>query len=381
MTGEMEHPGKNWNRLETWGNKVLGRFLPTKALRWCWGVLQALLSLLLAMFTLQATLGVACINVVMVHYLTAERIISCGNAAVNPGNEGKLIKVQGTLAHSAPVYDPVLNVRIDAPCARRDFKLNSVETSALKTPPPILDALLTAPRFLSSEATTIGAYRILNPAHELLDWDEREVPAAPGDISLGTPAGGFSLTWKNTYSADSRLQLCNEDGVLLGTVTYHVPQPKEPHLYLIGRQLDGALDLNQPETHCYDKADFWAECNRDSHFGFEPFHISLLLIGLLFQLGLLCMLLGTLRAAWWNLTRMADFLRFRLHHAALYACGILSLLASGCGWIILMDVQDRAPSRLLLIGFLFLAAGLMLLANAVQHWRRKKRTDSAINPS
>lgn len=380
MAGEMEHPGKNWNRIETWGNKVLGRFLPTKALRWCWGVLQALLSLLLAMFTLQATLGVACINVAMVHDLTAERIISCGNAAVNPGNEGKLIKIQGTLAHSAPVYDPVLNIRIEAPCARRVFTPNYEGIHSLKTPPPILDTLRTGPSLLSTE-TSIGAYRILNHAHDVLIWDEWHAPAAPGDISLGTPAGGFSLTWENTYSADSRLQLRNADGVLLGTVTYRVPEPEEPHLYLSGRQLDGALDLNQPETHCYDYADFWVKYDRDSLLGFEPFHISLLLIGVFIQLGLLCMLLGTLRAAWWNLTRMADFLRFRLLHAALYACGILSLLASGCGWLILMAVQDRAPSRLLIIGFLFLAAGFMLLVYAVQHWLRKKRTDSAINPS
>ncbi len=381
MADEMEHPGKNWNRIETRCNKYLSRILSPKALRWLWGALQVLLSLLLALFTLQATLGVACINVVMVHYLTAERIISCGNAAVNPGNEGKLIKVQGTLAHSAPVYDPVLDVRIDAPCARRDFKINSVETSALQTPPPILETLLTAPRFLSSEATTIGAYRILNPAHELLGWDDHEAPAAPGDISPGSPGEGGTLTWENPYSADSRLQLRNEDGVLLGTVTYHVPQPKEPHLYLIGRQLDGALDLNLPETYCSDYADHWVIYDRDPLLGFEPFHICMLLIGLLIQLGLLCMLLGTLRAAWWNLTRKEDFLRFRLLHASLYACGILSLLASGCGWLILMAVQDRAPSRLLLIGFLFLAAGLMLLVYAVQHWLRKKRTDSAINPS
>ena len=381
MADEMEHPGKNWNRIETWGNKVLDRFLPTKALRWCWGVLQALLSLLLTLFTLQATLGVACINVVMVHYLTAERIISCGNAAVNPGNEGKLIRIQGKLTHSAPVYDPVLNVRIDAPCARRVFTPNDEGIHSLKTPPPILETLLTAPRFLSSEATTIGAYRILNPAHELLGWDDHEAPAAPGDISPGSPGEGVTLTWENPYSADSRLQLRNEDGVLLGTVTYHVPQTKEPHLYLIGRQLDGALDLNQQETHCYGHADHWVKYDRNSLLGFEPFHICMLLIGLLIQLGLLCMLLGTLRAAWWNLTRKEDFLRFRLLHASLYACSILCLLASGCGWLILMAAQDRAPSRLLLIGFLFLAAGLMLLVYAVQHWLRKKRTDSAINPS
>ncbi len=371
MAGEMEHPGKIWNTIESWGNKYLGHILPAIVLRWLWGALQVLLSLLLAMFTLQATLGVAILNVVLVQYLTAERIISCGNAVVNPWNEGKLIKIQGKLTHSAPVYDPVLNVRIDAPCARRDFKPNSVETSVLQTPPPILGTLLTGPRILSSE-TTIGAYRILNPAHELLDWDEREVPAAPGDISLGAPTAGFTINWENPYSADSRLQLRNEDGVLLGTVTYHVPQPKEPHLYLIGRQLDGALALNQRETHCYDHADYWAEYDRVSLFGFEPFHICLLLICLLIQLGMLCMLLGTLRAAWWNLTRMADFLRFRLFHASLYACGILSLLASGCGWLILMAVQDCAPSRLLLIGFLFLAAGLMLLVYAVQQWRRKR---------
>lgn len=263
-------------------------------------------------------------------------------------------------------------MRIEAPCARRDFKPNSEETSVLQIPPPILDTLLTAPRFLSSEATTIGAYRILNPAHGLLGWDDQEAPAAPGDISPGSPGEGFTLTWENSYSADSRLQLRNEDGVLLGTVTYHVPQPKEPHLYLIGRQLDGALNLNQPETHYYCYADLWAERDRDSLFCFEPFNICMLLIGLLILLGLMCMLLGTLRSAWWNLTRMADFLRFRLHHAALYACGILSLLASGCGWFILMDISSRAPSRLLLIGFLFLAAGLMLLANAVQQWRGKK---------
>ena len=371
MAGEMEHPGKNWNRIETWGNKVLDRFLPAKALRWCWGVLQALLSLLLAMFTLQATLGVACINVVMVHYLTAERIISCGNAAVNPQNEGKLIKIQGKLTHSEPVHDPVLNVRIDAPCARRDFAPNYEGIYSLKTPPPILDTLRTNPSLLSTE-TSIGAYRILNHAHDVLIWDERHAPAPPGDISLGTLAGGFSLTWENPYSADSRLQLCNADGVLLGTVTYRVPEPEEPHLYLIGRQLDGALDMAQQDTQTLYSAGSWAECDRDSQFGFEPFHISLLLIGLLFQLGLLYMLLGTLRAAWWNLTRMADFLRFRLHHAALYACGILSLLASGCGWLILMAISSRAPSRLLIIGPLFLAAGLMLLIYAVQQWRRKK---------
>ena len=371
MAGEMEHPGKNWNRIETWCNKYLSHILPPRALRWFWGVLQVLLSLLLALFTLQATLGVACINVVMVHYLTAERIISCGNAAVNPGNEGKLIKIQGKLTHSAPVYDPVLNVRIDAPCARRDFKPNSVETSALQTPSPVLDTLLTAPRILSSE-TTIGAYRILNPAHHLMRWDDQSAPAAPGDISPGPPGEGFTLIWENPYSADSRIQLRNEDGVLLGTVTYCVPQTKEPHLYLIGRQLDGALDLNQQETHCYGHADHWVKYDRDSLFGIEPFLICPLFIGLLVLLGLMCMLLGTLRSAWWNLTRMADFLRFRLLHASLYACGILSLLASGCGWLILMAAQDRAPSRLLIIGPLFLAAGLMLLIYAVQQWRWKK---------
>ena len=167
MAGEMEHPGKYWNRIETWGNKVLDRFLPAKALRWCWGVLQALLSLLLAMFTLQATLGVACINIVMVHYLTAERIISCGNAAVNPQNEGKLIKIQGKLTHSEPVHDPVLNVRIDAPCARRVFDPNYEGIHSLKTRPPILDTLRTGPSLLSTE-TSIGAYRILNHAHDVL---------------------------------------------------------------------------------------------------------------------------------------------------------------------------------------------------------------------
>lgn len=380
MAGEMEHPGKIWNRIETRGNKVLDRFLPTKAQRWFWGVLQALLSLLLALFTLQATLGVACINVVMIHYLTAERIISCGNAAVNPQNEGKLIKIQGKLTHSEPVHDPVLNVRIDVPCARRVFTPNDEGIHSLKTYPPILDSLRTGPSLLSTE-TSIGAYRILNHAHDVLIWDEWHAPAAPGDISLGTPAGGFSLTWENPYSADSRLQLRNADGVLLGTVTYRVPEPEEPHLYLIGRQLDGALDMAQQDTHTLYSAGSWAECDRDSHFGFEPFHISLLLIGLLIQLGLLYVLLGALRAAWWNLTRKADFLRFRLQHAALYACGILSLLASGGGWLILMAISSRAPSRLLIIGPLLLAAGLMLLANAVQHWRRKKRTDSAINPS
>ena len=38
----MEHPGKVWNAIETWCNKVLGRVLPAQALRWLWVLVHIL---------------------------------------------------------------------------------------------------------------------------------------------------------------------------------------------------------------------------------------------------------------------------------------------------------------------------------------------------
>ena len=369
----LQHPSRVWNAIETRINRILSLLLPEKALRWCWGGLQLLVAMPLAVFVLQDTLATAFFHIAIADHLCSERIITCVPAEVHAENEGRLIKIQGRLEHAGPAIDPILGVHIHAPCARRDFDMNPEGIHSLNTESSALHALVTARSTLTAERVTIGDYRIRHAETPLFEHYNAAIqPAAKRDITLGTPAKGLTVTMEDTPAPAARFLIHTEDGVLLGTATYDIPQEKSRRLFIIGRQENGTLDMRHEETDYYTSP--FARFNKDrrTEIGLEPgdfvFFIPVIFILLL----LLYMLLGTLRAAWWNLTRKADILRLPLWQATLLLGCSGSFLLAGAAIFLLKEIADEPFDHITVPGMLFIVVGLGILACTAQQWRLKR---------
>ena len=361
----LQHPSRIWNAIESVCNRVLSRFIPEKALRWCWGLLQLLVTLPLALLALQDLLGIVYVNTAVTDYICGEPIIACDSATVNPDNEGRLIKIQGKMTVPATsVQDPVLGLNIAAPCARRSFRMNPEGMAQLKSDLPVIKQLFTADDTLTTVDGHIGAYRIKHPEEAILERFISETAAAtPDHITPGTPPEGITIS-------DS-LQIYTADGIHLGTVSNRIPSQPEPPLYIIGRQLNGCLDLSQPGT--YETTPWvWEERERDTKLDFRSEEAPIIPIVYLALWVLLLMLLGTLRAIWWNLTRRADILRLPLWQAALLLGGGAAFLLTGAAIIVLNETGLLKLEHIMMPGLLFLIPGSGLLAYAVQLWRLKR---------
>ena len=53
----MEHPGRNWNRIECWCNHYLAKLLPSQALRWLWVLAHTAVGGYILLSTLVGSLG------------------------------------------------------------------------------------------------------------------------------------------------------------------------------------------------------------------------------------------------------------------------------------------------------------------------------------
>lgn len=359
----MEHPGKNWNRIETRCNKYLSRILPPWALRWFWvlahiGIICSSAFMCLIALILPSFLLAGCIL-----FLNSEKIVDAAPTIIKPENNGRLVRMSGKISVPRPAFDSRTGVSAYVPVMKLE-KISrepaaSESTSGSEVP------ISTAHRLFAPE-WRMGAFRLLHAdRHDYFNYFEFSTAASVRreELLFSQQAEGFAISPLSDESCAFRIS--TTDGRDLGI--YEYLRPPEQY-YLIGRQLDGEIDLGDP--HAEIGHNEWSVSKRRNRAFRASFDAGEIIQGgiscAIFYL-FLCLMLSSVRAALYHASGGRNLLRLPLSQASLLLGGAAICVAAAFIQQIEHDTQVSAVPCILSF---IVPAGL--LAYAVQQWCRKK---------
>lgn len=363
MADEMEHPGKNWNSIETWCNKYLSRIMPPRALRWFWvlahggciccSAFMCLIALILPSFLLAG----------VILFLNSEKIVDANPAIINPENNGRLVRMSGKISVPRPAFDSRTGVSAYVPTMRLE-KFSSEPATPEKVAGN-MEAISTSPRICAPE-WRMGAFRLVQAhRHSYINYFDFASGASVRreEMQFSQPPAGLVLTPLSDASCAFRIS--SSDGQEFGLYRYQTP-PEQ--YYLIGRQLGDEIDLADPQARLGTDEESVRQ-GRDHVFNlsFDAGEVVLSVVSCGFLYLLLCLMFSSVRAALYHASGGRDLLRLTLSQASLLLGGAAICMTSAFIQQIELDTQVSAVPYI--VSFL-LPAGL--LAYAVQQWLRKK---------
>ena len=359
----MEHPGKNWNRIETRCNKYLSHILPPRALRWFWvlshignigcSAFMCLIALILPSFLL--TGGIL--------FLNSEKIVDVVPTRINPENNGRLVRMSGKISVPRPAFDSRTGVSAYVPAMRLE-KFSSEPADPGRTAGN-KESISTDSRICAPE-WRMGPFRLLQAhRHSYINYFDFESGASVRREALqfSQPPAGLVLTPLSDESCAFRIG--TSDGLDFGLYRYQTP-PEQ--YYLIGRQLGDEIDLGDPHAQLgTDEESVHQGRDRVFNVSFDAGEVVLSVIFCGFLYLLLCLMLSSVRAALYHASGGRDLLRLTLSQASLLLGSAAICMTSA---FLQMTALDTQVSTLPCILSFLVPAGL--LAYAMQQWLRKK---------
>ena len=318
-----------------------------------------------AYFALLATLGGGVVTGMFLAYMCDEPVVEADARVVNPENEGKLVRIKGEAVFTGEAVDPVTGVKAAVPMMRRENNYyHSVETK-----PRHRDFIL---RHLdettfAAPGLKIGAYPIIrlneNPRGYMVGFSD----LSKDEVKLSSPADNRTLTPVED-ACNATFILNDSDGEPMAALTYR--HYGTSPVYILGRQVDGCLDMSDPEANTFLDLIDWREKSRSSNLGSGAELIlgviGVLVVDLLLLLPLAILSLRAVLAQLlpgWNI--------IRLHPVDLgWRLGSAVILGGAGGFIVFgyespCGVQTGYPLSLLCL--VYAAAQL---CRTVQLWRQ-----------
>lgn len=318
-----------------------------------------------AYFALLATLGGGVVTGMFLAYMCDEPVVEADARVVNPENEGKLVRIKGEAVFTGEAVDPVTSVKAAVPMMRRENNYyHSVETK-----PKHRDFIL---RHLdettfAAPGLKIGAYPITglngNPRSYMGGFSD----LSKDEVQLSSPADNRTLTPVED-ACNATFILNDSDGEPMAALTYR--HYGTSPVYILGRQVDGCLDMSDPEANTFRDLNDWREKSRSSNLG-SGAELILAAIGvfivdllLLLPLAILCLraVLAQLLPGW-NIIRLHPVdLGWRLGSA---------VILGGAGGFIVFGYECAAGTHIgYPLSLLCLVYAAAQLCRTVQLWRQ-----------
>lgn len=340
MAGEMEHPGKIWNTIESWGNKYLGHILPAVVLRWLWVLVHGGLVFYSGLFALLIITMTGGLFSLITGSMLQEEAVHAPADVVNPANEGKLVKICGSVGIPAPACDPLTGV-----------KAHVIRLERISIP----DEGSGAVKCFYPHTLKVGAFTLANHEEEL-KYGVEEVMSAP--LEFGQPAVGYSLS--PCDETQKRFELVFLGGAERTRVQYRAYS--EDTLYLVGRQVGNVLDFSDPEADIYTFRPVRWESNSPRSYDNAGLVELALTVMMPFVAYLpLLFVLGSLRSGLWHATGGRNLLRLPLGEATL-------LLEAGSLCLIYGFIRMIEPTPTPTLGLAAVILALGILAYTLRRW-------------
>lgn len=340
VTDSMEHPGNVWNAIESWVNKYLGRILPVPVLRWLWVLVHGGLVFyggLIALFIIVMTGGLFSH---ITGALLQEEAVHTPADVINPANDGKLVKICGSVSIPAPASDPLTGV-----------KAHVIRLERISNP----DKDNETEKCFYPHTLKVGAFTLANFEKELRYGVEVVMPAP---LEFGQPAAGYSFS--PCDETQKRFELVFLKGTERTPIQYRTY--RNDTLYLVGRQVGKVLDFSAPEANIYTfRPDGW-ENNSPRPYddaGLEAIDLAVMMPFVAYLP--LMFVLGSLRSGLWHATGGRDLLRLPLGEAAL-------LLEAGSTCLIYGFIRMNEPTPTPTLGLAAVILALGLLAHTLRRW-------------
>lgn len=336
----MEHPGKVWNAIETWSNKVLGRILPAQVLRWLWVLVHGGLVYYGGLITLYLIVVTGALFSHITGDMLQEQAVHAPADEINPANDGKLVKICGRGSIPTPACDPLTGV-----------KAYVIRLERISAP----DKDNETEKCFYPHTLKVGAYTLANYEEELR-YGVDEVMPVP--LEFGQPAAGYSFAPCDETQKHFELSFLN--GAERTRVQYRAYC--EDTLYLVGRQVGNILDFSDPEANIYTfRPGNWESNSPRSYDGAGLEEICLAVMLPFFVYLSLLFVLGCLRSGLWHATGGRNLLRLPLSEATL-------LLEAGSLCLIYGLFRMNEPTPTPTLGLAAVILALSLLAHTLRRW-------------
>lgn len=344
----MEHPGKIWNRIETWANKYLGLVLPAVVLRWGWVLVHLDVAAFLGLHVLIGLGLSSCLTAYIIDETIREKPIHAAADRINPANDGKLIKIEGVVNIPCQLCDPVSGVQARGIRLRRDVMQKD-------------DTLLLQSSCIYPESMRLGAFTLTN-YKDKLGWIGDKVVAP--QLTRGKPASGFSVTPHKSplhQSCGNRqlYEVSSADGSRSSVVMYDVYEVEK--LYLLGRQVGDAIDFSERGTYIYEGKPYSWDSPHYKILGSGDIAPALIVLVLAILLSVL--VLSSLRSGLWHATGGHNLIRLPLVKAALLLDAGVFCPVVGIAFTADHSISQTTPAALAI------ALGLGILAFTIRSWR------------
>ena len=322
-----------------------------------------------AYLALLATLGGGVVTGMFLAYMCDEPVVEADAQVVNPENEGKLVRITGEAVFTGEAVDPVTGVKAAVPMMRRENNYyHSVETK-----PKHRDFIL---RHLdettfAAPGLKIGAYPIIrlneNPRGYMVGFSD----LSKDEVQLSSPADKRTLTPVED-ACNATFILNDSDGEPMAALTYR--HYGTSPVYILGRQVDGCLDMSDPEANTFLDLYDWREKSRSGNFdsGAELILgvIGVLIVDLLLLLPLAILSLRAVLAQLlpgWNI--------IRLHPVDLgWRLGSAVILGGAGGFIVFGYEAPSGPQAGYPLSLLCVVYAAAQLCRTVQLWRQAGST-------
>jgi hypothetical protein len=348
----MEHPGRNWNRIECWCNHYLAKLLPSQALRWLWVLAHTAVGGYILLSTLVGSLGyIICLGW-PIYEFCQEKVYEADPAVINPAHEGRLVSLTGQLSTTEWVTDPLTGVQARTPWLRRSTSSPLPRTAAAEK--------FDDETFYANE-WQLGAYRI---SHYKPDYVYSSMLLPSDQLQFSQPAEGYQVTPPQPGESSSVL-LTTTQGEPLCLISYCSDSAP---LYIVARQCGNQLLMNDPAA----KISLYPTDNKITGHFWE--FAVLLTMGSVAHFIMLCLAFSCLRSALWHATGGKDLFRLPLCRASVLVVGICCCLYCGIflvsGDHALMSFHHTPSHHAIAPGVLFLLGGLGLLHLLWKQWRK-----------
>ncbi len=343
----MEHPGRNWNRIECWCNQYLGKILPAQVLRWLWVLVHTAAGGYILLLTLFGSLGYVLFLGAPIHELCKETIVAADPAVINPANEGRLVRLCGQLTTTEWVTDPLTGVQARTPWLVRSAGVPLFQPQESEK---IVDKTFYAQEW------RLGVFRI---PHYRPDYHCQTEELTADQLQFTQPAEGYQVT--PPQPGDSGVLLSSSQGEPLCYIWYYYYSGP---VYIVARQCGDQLLMGDPAaSFSYYKPSAFSS-------GEAFYCLVFLLLGSGGHFIILCLAFSCFRSAQWHATKGRDLFRLPLCLASGLVVGIFCCLYCGIylvsGNFFHIDLTTN-PAHV--PGALFLAGGLGLLAYLWKRWR------------